>query len=106
MYIYNIYMYIYMINNIYNKQCMGETTDQFRNRWNNYRDNTWKFDRKESSMQEHLCKHFDTKGHKSFLNKESLHLIIKQMEKIQKNRKILWSLKTMEPYGLNIADGV
>ena len=40
MYIYNIYMYIYMINNIYNKQCMGETTDQFRNRWNNYRDNT------------------------------------------------------------------
>ena len=29
-----------MINNIYNKQCMGETTDQFCNRWNNYRDNT------------------------------------------------------------------
>ena len=85
---------------------MGETTDQFCNRWNNYRHNTWKFDRKESSMQEHLCKHFETKSHQSFLHNASLHLIIKQMEKIWKNRKILWSLKTMEPYDLNIADGV
>ena len=30
------------------------STDPFRNRWNNYKDNTRKFDRKEPFMQEHL----------------------------------------------------
>ena len=33
-----------------NKQYLGETTDLFRNRWNNYKGNVRKFDRKESCM--------------------------------------------------------
>ena len=37
-----------------NKQYTGETTDLFRNRWNNYKDNGRKFDRKDSCMQEDL----------------------------------------------------
>ena len=37
-----------------NKQYTGETIDQFRNSWNNYKGNARKFDSKESCMQEHL----------------------------------------------------
>ena len=52
------------------KQCnikyTGETTDLFRNRWNNYKANARKFDRKESCMQEHLYKHLQTEGLKGF----------------------------------------
>ena len=33
-----------------NKQYTDETTDQFRNTWNNYKDNSGRFDRKESCM--------------------------------------------------------
>ena len=36
------------------KQYTGETMDDFRYRWNNYKSNSRKFDRKESCMQEHL----------------------------------------------------
>ena len=32
------------------KQYMAETTDLFRNRWNNCKDNARKFNRKESCM--------------------------------------------------------
>ena len=69
-----------------NKQYTGETTDQFRNRWSNYRDNARnnarKFDRRESCMEEHLHKNFQTEGQKSCLNEVQLHLLIKKMEKI------------------------
>ena len=34
----------------YNKQYNGESTDQFRNRRNNYKDNARKFDRKEGRV--------------------------------------------------------
>ena len=47
-----------------NKQYTGETTDLFHNRWNNYKDNARRFDRKESCMQEHLHKHFQMEGTK------------------------------------------
>ena len=45
-----------------NKQCTGETTDLFRNRWNSCKDNARKFDRKKSCMQEHLYKTFSDRG--------------------------------------------
>ena len=60
-----------------NKQYTGETTDLFRNRWNNYKDNARKIDRKESCMQKHLYKHFQTEGHKGFLNEASVTFIDK-----------------------------
>ena len=37
---------------------------------NNYKDNARKFDRKKSSMREHLYKHFVSEHQKSFLNEE------------------------------------
>ena len=60
-----------------NKLYTGETTDLFRNRWNKYKDNARKFDWKESCMQEHLYKHFQTEGHKGFLNEASVTFIDK-----------------------------
>ena len=45
------------------KQYVGETTGSFRYRWNNYKDNDKKHSRKESCIQEHLLKHFNSMGH-------------------------------------------
>ena len=49
------------------KQCQnwytGETTGDFRYRWNNLKSNSRKFDWKESCMQEHLYRHFSSPGH-------------------------------------------
>ena len=91
-----------------NKQYTGETTDLVRNRWNNYKDNARKFDRKEPCMQEHLYKHFQTAGHKDFLNEASITFIDKTERKDPKTRERYWmrTLKTMELYGLNIAESV
>ena len=50
-----------------------------------------KFERKESCIQEHLHKHFQTEGHRSFLNEAQLHLLIKQMENNMR------TLKAMKP---------
>ena len=57
-------------------------------------------------MQKHLHKHFQTEGHKGFLNEASVILIDKLDRKDSKKRERYWmrTLKTMEPYGLNIAD--
>ena len=49
-----------------------------------------KFDRKESCMQEHLYKYFQTEGHKGFLNEESVTFIDKnRCQRSEKKRKIL-----------------
>ena len=71
-------------------------------------DNARKFDRKESCMQEHLYKYFQTEGHKGFLNEASVTFIDKTDGQDPKKRERCWmrTLKTMEPYGLNIADSV
>ena len=48
------------------------------------------------------------KGHKGFLNEASVTFIDKTDGKDPKKRERYWmrTLKTMEPYGLNIADSV
>ena len=56
------------------KQYVGETTDAFRLRWNNYKDNDRKFQRNESCMQQHLCEHFYSEGHNGFLGNVSISL--------------------------------
>ena len=57
------------------KQCseqyLGQTTDDFQFRWNNYKDNNRKYERSEACMQEHLFKHFSSPRHNAFRN---LHL--------------------------------
>ena len=72
-----------------NKQYTSETTDLFHNRCNNYKGNARKFDGKESCMQGHLYGHFQTEGHKGFLNEALATFIDKTDGNIQKERKIL-----------------
>ena len=83
------------------KQYVGETTNSFRYRWNKYKDNDRKHSCKESCMQEHLFKHFNSMGHNGFLNNVSIKLIDKTNSKNPKKRDY-WSrtLKTYSPFGL------
>ena len=54
-----------------------EAAGDFRYRWNNYKSNSRKFDRKESCLQEHLYRHFSSSDHKRYLNDVSVTLINK-----------------------------
>ena len=56
----------------------------------------------------HLCKHFQTEGHKGFLNEASVTFIDKIDGKDPKKTERYWmrTLKAMETYGFNIADSV
>ena len=49
------------------KQYVRETTDAFRKRWSNYKNNTRKFVRGESCMQQYLFEHFQSPGHTGFV---------------------------------------
>ena len=90
------------------KQYIGETTDTFRYRWNNYKVNDRKHSRKESCIQEHLFKHFKSMGHNGFLSNVSITLIDKTDGKNPKKREDYWrrTLKTYSPFGLNVEDSV
>ena len=90
------------------KQYTGETTDDFRYRWNSYNSSSRKFDRKEPCMQEHPYKHFSSPGHMRFLNDVSLTLIDKTDGSGPKKREDYWmkTLKSMAPCGLHIEDSV
>ena len=50
-------------------------------------DNAKKFGRKESCIEEHLHKHFQTEGHNSFLNEVSVTFIDKTNGKNPKKEK-------------------
>ena len=86
------------------KQYVGETADSLRYRWNNYKDNDRKHACKDSFMQEHLFKHFNSKGHNGFLNNVSITLIDKTDSKNPKRREDYWrrTMKTYSPFGLNV----
>ena len=86
------------------KQYVGETTDSFRYRWNNYKDNDRKHSRKESFLQEHLFKHFNSTGHNGFLNNVSVTLIDETDGKNPRKREDYWrrTLKTYSHIGLNV----
>ena len=90
------------------KQYVGETTDEFRLRWNNYKSNGRKNARNETCMQEHLFEHFKSEDHSGFLGNVSITLIDKTDGKESKRRENYWmrTLKTYAPFGLNIEDSV
>ena len=48
-------------------QYVGSATDAFPYRWNNYKDNNRKADRRAERMQADLFEHFTTHGHNDFL---------------------------------------
>ena len=86
------------------KQYVGQTTDKFRMRWNNYKSNSKKFNKNERCFQEHIFRHFQEKGHTGFLNDVSIRLIDKTDGSNPTKREDYWikTLKTNIPYGLNV----
>ena len=90
------------------KQYAGQTVDEFRLRWNNYKSNNRKHQRLEPCMQEHLFEHFNEEGHHGFLEDVSITFIDKTDPSEPLKRENYWKnvLKTMAPLGLNIEDSV
>ena len=75
---YNERCLVYLL--AYNKckmQYVGQTTDQFRSRWNNYKSDSRKHSHGATCMQQHLFNHFCTSGHCGFLEDVSLTFKIK-----------------------------
>ena len=92
----------------YSKQCVGETTDEFRLRWNNYKSYDRKNALNEVCTQEHLFEHVKSEGHSGFLGNVSITLIDKTDGKDPKWRENYWmrTLKTYATFGLNIENSV
>ena len=90
------------------KQYVGETTWEFRFRWNNYKCNDRKYTRNEDCFQEHLFRHFHSGEHTGFLENVKITLIDKTDGQNPKKREDYWrrTLKTYAPFGLNVEDSV
>ena len=90
------------------KQYVGQTVDEFRLRWNNYRSYNKKYQRLEPCMQEHLFEHFNEEEHHGFLEDVSITFIDKTDPSEPLKRENYWKnvLKTMAPLGLNIEGSV
>ena len=84
-------------------QYVGSTTDKFRFRWNNYKENDRKALRGEEHMQPELSEHFAVGNHSCFLTDCSITLIDKTDGSDPTKREEYWRkvLKTVAPYGLN-----
>ena len=85
------------------RQHVGETTDAFWLRWNNYKDNERKFQGNESCMQQHLCEHCYSESHGGFLGNVSISLIdkIHGFQPIKRENYWMRTLKTLAPLRLN-----
>ena len=90
------------------KQYTGQTTDNFRARWNNYKSKSRSFDKGEKCMQEHLYRHFANYEHTGFLDNVSITLIDKTDPFNPTKRENYWmrTLKTLEPNGLNVENSI
>ena len=106
---YNIRCLIYLL---LCKQCLkqyvSQTTDDFRFRWDNYKDNNRKYQPSETCMQKHVFRHFSSPGHNGFLNDVSITFIGKTDPSDPLKREDYWrrTLRTMAPFGLNTEDSV
>ena len=58
-------------------QYVGSTTDPFRYRWDNYKDNNGKAERGVEHVQTDLLEHFVSHGHNGFLEDCTITLIDK-----------------------------
>ena len=88
------------------KRYTGETTNQFRLRWNNYKSNDRKLKRGHPYMKYHQYDHFYSDGHNGFLQDVAITLLDTIDGENPKNMKNYWmrTLKTLAPGGLNIED--
>ena len=87
---------------------VGETTEAFRKRWNNYKNNARKFLRGESCMQQNLFEHFQSPGHTGLVEDVCIIFIDKTDPFIPTKHEDYWRkiLKTLVPHGLNIEESV
>ena len=87
-------------------QYVGQTVDQYRSRWNNYKSDSGKYSRGGSCIQQHLFNHFCTSGHAGFLDDVSITFIDKTDPSDPLKREDYWgcTLKIMALFGLNIEE--
>ena len=90
------------------KQYVGETTGEFRFRWNNYKCNDRKYTRDEDCFQEHLFRHFHSGEYTGFLENVKITLIDKTDGQNPKKSGDYRSrtLRTYAPFWLNVEDSV
>ena len=88
-------------------QFVGQTVADFRDRWNNYKDNCRKRSHNEDCMQEHLYDHY-LSSNNNFLNMVSVIFIDKTNPLNSLETEQYWRhiLQTNAPHGLNRAEGV
>ena len=84
-------------------QYVGSTTDKFRFRWNNFKENDRKVLRGQEHMQPELFEHFAADNNSCFLTGCSITLINKTDGSDATRREEYWRKvsKTVAPYGLN-----
>ena len=95
---------IYLLScKVFGLQYVGPTTDKFRLRWNNYKENDRKAVRGEEHMQAEFCEHFAVDNHNCFLIDCSISLIDKTNGSDLMRREKYWRkvLKTVGPCELN-----
>ena len=86
-------------------QYNGQTNDEFRYRWNNYKDNNKKKSlRGEDHKQARFFAHFQTAGHSGFINDTEIRFIHKTDHSDPTRHEDFWidTLKTHYPQGRNI----
>ena len=88
------------------KQYVGNTTNHFRSRWNNYKSDVRKAESgdMENVKQRFLQSHFLQQDHQGFLKKVEDQLIDKTQASDPTKREFYWmrALRTLCPYSLNI----
>ena len=90
------------------KQYVGQTVEDFRLRWNNYKSKDRKYQKIESCMQQHLFEHCNSEEHHCFLDEISITFIDKAGPSELLKKENYWRsiLKTMAPWGLNVEESV
>lgn len=83
------------------KKYVGQTVDNFRNRWNNYKCNDKKFSKSQLCFQEHIFNHFDRLGHSRLLENVSVTFIQKTFQSL-KSEKVIGFTHVLVPWGLNV----
>ena len=98
---------IYLFNcKVCTKQLVGVCTTKWRERWNNYKDNSRKALNKAPHMQPELHSHFELPGHTSLTTDIEVTLIDKTDLREPKVREKFWmsELRTLVPEGLNVSE--
>ena len=100
---YNSSNVVYLLEcRICSKQYVGSTNTKFRQRFNNYKCFSKKFDRGVSVPQRDFFQHFREEGHSGFLDDVSVRLIDRLYDG-NRRRKLFWQfeLDSFVPGGLN-----